>query len=492
MPISENGVSFFGSGGHSHNGVNSTIIDVGSYSLFDFSLGYTGSQSRINRQSVNQNAMEDWIVRTINSKVLQPAGLNLAPDTLSGKAIRANTITADQISANTITANELSSNIVLINNIIRSNNFNGSFHANGDLSNSGTTGWAISNTGVSVFSNAILRGQVTANSGSIGGWLISSSSLSGGVITLNSSGSLVMNSTSGSSNYITSVTSSGFRNQWYDGSLNAYALYTIGPTRLQHTGFWPNSGSLSDSAIRESIVYDTNAIYFDGRAAEGGTYSQVGYFSIIRSGSNVKTEIYAATKNNSGAELNYVDLVDGKVTATDGIWVSSNKTISAWSTFATTGSSTTARLTIGGIYAGYDSLGRPSSLRDLKENIVDIDDALSIISDLRPRKYNFKVDAFSPIDPVTQQPWTQEAREFASLDHKYGLIVEEVAEKRPDLLSYMYIPEDDEEPNYLDFSKYKATMWEDADVLVLCIKAIQELHQKNMELEARLQTLEDV
>lgn len=456
MPISENGVSFFGSGGHSHNGVNSTIIDVGSYSLFDFSLGYTGSQSRINRQSVNQNAMEDWIVRVINSKVLQPSGLDLAPDTLNGKSIRANTITADQIAANTITANELSSNIVLVNNIIKSNNY---------VTN--TTGWQISNNGNAEFI-----------SGRIGPFTISVD----GLTNVGTVGQYSYTNYLGIQNY---------------GDLTVYSNPNIGP----HNGLYHKTAIVGEfiSINRTNNSFSSgNTGAFIGYAdntdvPSASLYISSNEFSVIKStGLIIGKPTYTTYYEDDRAYVNGNITSTANVIVSNDIYIGSNKTVSATSSFATSGSSTTARLTIDGIFTGYDSLTRPSSLRDLKENIVDIDDALSIISDLRPRKYNFKVDAFSPIDPLTGQPWTQEAREFATLDHKYGLIVEEVAENRPDLLSYMYIPEEGEEPNYLDFSKYKATMWEDADVLVLCIKAIQELSQKNQELEARLQALEGV
>lgn len=170
---------------------------------------------------------------------------------------------------------------------------------------------------------------------------------------------------------------------------------------------------------------------------------------------------------------------------TGGIRVANGHTIRASTSFRTTGSSTTARLSQGDS-PGDDLMGRPSSLRALKENIEDIDNALQKLSSLRPRKYNFKVNAFSEIDPTTGQPWTQEAKEFATLDHKYGFIVEEVFESNPDLISYTFEIENNSTPNYLDFSKWKPTMWEDVDVLTLCVKAIQELSEKVDELESRL------
>lgn len=168
------------------------------------------------------------------------------------------------------------------------------------------------------------------------------------------------------------------------------------------------------------------------------------------------------------------------------MFVQNGGTFAANTSFAVTGSSTTARLASGTLIAGFDALGRPSSLRELKENIQDIEDGLNILNSLRPRKYNFRADAFSSLDPNTGEPWTQEAKAFAVLDHKYGFIVDEVLEVRPDLISYSFENDGSENPNYLDFSKWKPTMWEDVDVLVLCVKAIQQLSAKVDELQSRL------
>lgn len=175
MPrLSENAISFFGAGGHKHNGVSSTLISTTSYSLFDFNPGYIGSQSRITIQQGNQAALEEWVMGIVNTKVLAPAGLDLAPGLLSGKSIRANTITATELQANTITAseiaagtitaNELSSNIILVNNVIRSNNYNGTIAANGAITAGGNAGWAITSLGSAEFANASIRGSIVATS----------------------------------------------------------------------------------------------------------------------------------------------------------------------------------------------------------------------------------------------------------------------------------------------------------------------------------------
>lgn len=206
MPrLSENAISFFGAGGHKHDGVSSTLISTDKYSLFDFNPGYRGSQSRITIQQANQSALEEWVMNLVNTKVLAPAGLDLAPGLLSGKSIRANTITAtelqantitaDEIAANAVTANELAANLVLVNNVIRSNNYNGTIAANGAITANGNAGWAITSFGSAEFSNAVIRGNVTANAGSIGGWTISSNTITAGSTTLSSTGAVTFGNT---------------------------------------------------------------------------------------------------------------------------------------------------------------------------------------------------------------------------------------------------------------------------------------------------------
>lgn len=174
--VSENTIYFYpGRGGHSHDGDNSSFIDTSKYSLFDFSWGFLGDPSRIASQTMNYNSFQNFIVETVNNAVLRPAGLVLQPGIVNGSAhiisrsieansIVANTLTANEISANTITSNELAANFVLVNTIIASSNFNGTFNPTTfELSNVGTTGWAISSAGDAVFSFASIRGTIVAD-----------------------------------------------------------------------------------------------------------------------------------------------------------------------------------------------------------------------------------------------------------------------------------------------------------------------------------------
>lgn len=167
----ETSIVFRKVGGHSHNGLTSSLIDTTKYSLFDFAPNLNGTTNTARRrfQDNNQQIIKKFIVDTIEERVLNPQGIE----------IQANVITARHIAANTITSNELSANLVLVNNIIRSNTFNGTFNANGTIATSGTIGWAIANSGAAVFNDVTIRGNI------IGG---SSIDINSGMFTVNSSG----------------------------------------------------------------------------------------------------------------------------------------------------------------------------------------------------------------------------------------------------------------------------------------------------------------
>jgi hypothetical protein len=406
--INENQVIFKRDVGHKHDGLTSSLIDYTKYSLFDFlpSVRASGG-ARLNYQVANERSLKTFIVDAVEERVLNPQGIR----------IQANTITANEIAVGTITANELVRDFIMVNNTMKSNNYV-----------AGSAGWKISNTGDAEFNDVTVRGNVQANVGAIGGWLIDSNGLT----------------------------------KTISGSTSA-----ISPAQI-------DLGILNDEVSGNTSIQAARMTMIDAN-----------YLSRVKTDGISITEFASGTTSyfkHFGAVLN------------GSIQVSNGNNIKAITSFKTSSSSTTARVTQGD-EAGFDNLCRPSSLRNLKENIEDIQDALSILSDLRPRTYNFKVDAFSPIDPNTQQPWTEEARALAQLDLKYGFIVEEIFDSRPELVSYSHEYTTDDpygEGGYFDFSSWKPTMWEDIDVLVLCVKAIQELSTKVTSIESRLQALEGV
>lgn len=302
MPrLSENAISFFGAGGHKHDGVSSTLISTDKYSLFDFNPGYRGSQSRITIQQANQSALEEWVMNLVNTKVLAPAGLDLAPGILSGKTIRANTITAtelqantitaDEIAANAVTANELAANLVLVNNVIRSNSYNGTIAANNVITANGTSGWAITSAGSAEFSNAIIRGNVTANAGSIGGWNVDSNSLYSG--TKSSNGNYATSGiTIGSSGFISAKE---FRldedgNAYFKGDLNgANIVGVIG----RFTGSVTVNGDLTAGAT---------TIYANGQITNGG-YNLSAVGALTATGANINGTVTTGNLTATGGKV---------------------------------------------------------------------------------------------------------------------------------------------------------------------------------------------
>lgn len=106
--MSETAVFFYDSGGHSHDGQNSSLIDVNKYSIFDFGVNtiYTTNDRAIN-QDKNIRALKNFIVNTVNNNVLAPAGITLGENVINGYNIIARSIRSENIGANQITSNEI-------------------------------------------------------------------------------------------------------------------------------------------------------------------------------------------------------------------------------------------------------------------------------------------------------------------------------------------------------------------------------------------------
>lgn len=143
--------------------------------------------------------------------------------------------------------------------------------------------------------------------------------------------------------------------------------------------------------------------------------------------------------------------------------------------FPTTSNTATVRV---GSALGYEYCAKVSSFRDLKENIVDIPNALSTISTLRPRRFTWKPQPFD----------TPEAAELRQLDTTFGFIVEEVAETNYELLCWSQ-PEEQYgigPQSIEDLNAWTPSYWRESDMIALCVAAIKELTAKVAELEAKV------
>jgi hypothetical protein len=324
--INENQVVFRRDVGHNHDGLTSSLIDYKKYSIFDFvpfPVAAPNSPRRVFEDN-NIRSFKSFIVSAVEERVLNPQGIR----------VQANAITAREIVAGTISANELSSNVVLVNNIIRSGSFNGTFHANGVINDSGTAGWAISHSGSSVFNNSIIRGSIqagtidivaTVGSGSFrvdnnGNMWLGATTFTSAPFRVSSGGVLRSRLVSGSNIYTTTLTNASYRNEWYDGSLNAFAVFEIGSTALYHSGYFVGTGNLADTSVRERVVYQTNAIYMDARRALGTSYSNgIVYLATERIDTTgeqrTRGRLQLESRDDTSAALNYVNITDGTVDA---------------------------------------------------------------------------------------------------------------------------------------------------------------------------------
>lgn len=293
--ISENSIVFF-QGGHDHDGDTSSLLDVEKYSLYDFPVGFRGSNQRQLQQQSNFNNLKTVISNIVQTDVLGPSGIRLLP----------NSIQSVHIAAGAITANELSANIALINNVIRSSNFDGVIAANGVITSDGSNGWAITWAGDAVFDSTVIRGTITAGAISINAnnyWL------SNGVFRVgNNSNVLIFDGTD--------LILTGEVN----ASTGTIAGWEIGPGDYLHTG----GNFLGDMTIGEIEDNVRVGMQINGPSSPGDPgYSariQYDYISIEQaSGDNVTLEPSGNIIATGTAQLVEVDIAGNLVVQSGGL-----------------------------------------------------------------------------------------------------------------------------------------------------------------------------
>jgi hypothetical protein len=563
--ISENGVSFFGAGGHNHDGVNSSLINTSSYSLFDFSPNYVGAQSRISRQQGNRTAMEDFIVRVVNSQVLSPAGITLEPNTLNGKTITANTITATQIAANTITATQIAANTITANNIAVGT-ITGTQIANGAIGNSqvnnvmsiinlqsnfvttnatiqstvytagaGGVGWAINAAGNAEFNNVTVRGTVVSGAGSVGGWTINTSSLASGSTALYSNGQATFGNTTLFSNGritngsliisatgVLDATDAVVRGNIQAGSGSIAGININGNRLFSGVGNWNNSNtpfyldingyfSLEDKlswnpdsnvlSVKGDITGSSGTFSgsLSGASISGGSITGTSVSTIstpfnsssftfdqfrfnITDTAKLRAEMrYQCDANGNGALItSYVDInnvteaVDGAVinvvssgggnTHIRAGIINANVSITSPSlngrVFATTntGNSTPVHQSASG-----QALTRATSKRALKYDIEEFNE-IGLIDKLTTRTYKWKKP--EDFEETEYQKYLREN----TID--IGFIAEEVAEIENGRLA-----------NFEDDERKTPSFWKYLDIIALLVAEVKDLRKRVASLE---------
>jgi hypothetical protein len=495
--ISENAISFYASGGHAHDGVTSSLIKTNSYSIYDFNPSFVGDNPERRRAQVNNyNSFRQLVVNTINSTVLEPAGIvlqdniinsrniisgsitateiaantitadNIAANTITASEIAANTITANEISAGAVTASELAANIVLVNNYITSGNFDGTIAANGAVTSAGTTGWAVTSYGHAVFDTTFIRGSLSASEVLTPGVdIYSNGTLAGGSFTLYGNGAI--------------VTSSGNFSVDASGNLTATNANITGEINA-------TSGSISGNLVAGGTISSTDisgvnisGVNISGSSIDGSTITAGGRITLPSNGSTISlgtdfggtaTQVSIYSSGDQGLRIETSGM--GESWFAGGTWYIglqefvSGRYITGLRTFV--GSGTTLVVDSGGY------VNRASSKRELKDNIQDFSD-ISLIDKLRPVTFTWKKD------PRPNRVETEDEKIRRESSANIGFIAEEVEEASDGLLSIY---------NHNEDGEGEVEMYKHLDITALSVANIKDLRARVSSLEARIAELE--
>jgi hypothetical protein len=436
---------------------------------------------------VKQRSFEDYVIRIINSQVLQPAGLSLDPDTLNGKTIRANTITSTEIQARTITseeirtgtitANELTSNIVLVNNIIRSNNYVGS-----------VSGWSIFSNGNAEFNNVKIRGDILSGAGvyaasntplfanaagffSLGNKITwdGSNLVINGTVTLSGTNIGTFDNgdalTGGSIGGL-SITSTYIGSTDFDGTGQGFRIYSNGVADFNEVSVRGEIIALSGS-IADNFIIGNNIII--GNSAAIGNNAIIGNDVIIGDrleigGNLVIGEVVRI--NNPTPDSTVTTLkVSGSV-KNNAVNASNTYPFRCQSAADGVGSRNVFHIANNGDLWHRGSYSSGSDMK-LKRNVEDLNLGIDFIKTLRPVSYSLKTNT------------VDDSRLYGFIAQEVETAVSEFDQKST---IFSIVDRDDESIYSLSYTQFIAP----------AIKSIQELSEKIEFLEARLQTLEDV
>lgn len=314
--ISENAVVYSSSGGHNHDGANSSLIDVNKYSLWDFTLNTIYSTNdRTSKQNSHIEQFRNYVTNIIINDAFGAAGV-----TLGDNVINANNIVSGSISTD-----------LLRTDAIKSTNYS---YTSGDFSTAGTflnlsDGSIISKEFfIDSSGNAGFAGAISGGTIDIGGldtssfhvnsagdmWLgnsvysgapfrvsrdgdivASSATITG---TINATGGYIGNATTGFDIASTSITSHDFVTS--GTSRGKLRLYSYGDVFIDSS---PTSGTHSGQEWRTSFVGEWIEV---GRTDTGNTHNIT-----IGSTNGADSAMYVSINNNDGdAKMNMISSED--------------------------------------------------------------------------------------------------------------------------------------------------------------------------------------
>jgi hypothetical protein len=529
--ISESGIVFFASGGHSHDGVGSSIIDTSKYSIFDFGFGLVGTNpDRINKQTINQTAFKNFIIQTVNESVLEPAGVVLQDNIINSRNIIAGSITSTEIAANTITANNIATGTItatqiaagsitadrLEANALSANSLsfsNGDYWAsNGAFRLGGTSGVSYSGvlgSSITIGSNTVVNGSIDIGGpdnaslqvNTDGALWIGHRDFASAPFRVYSNGRTevgngkVTISTTGVVNITGATTVGG--NLTVNGS--SISIGSVSSTTDVNGDLVVNGNTVMESNVRiDGAVRGNNGIVYwklDTSGFIAGT--SLDGTQILSIGQNINTN---GTVTAAGNVTTQASLLVGSGTAgapsirftsdtdtgmyrsgTNQVGISCGGGNSAFFTPSDTLLTITSTGTAQTVYHTSLGLIKASSTRNIKNDIYYFSDGIEKIKKLKPVTFTYK-----PLESDSE--YTAELKKGAI---QHGFIAEEVAEADHQLATWDLPNMDgltDEEKIEIikDLTKYVPTYYKESAILSIAVAAIQELTTRVEALEAQL------
>lgn len=280
--------------------------------------------------------------------------------------------------------------------------------------------------------------------------------------------------------------------EWYVDAVMAYGDIAVGTFGyVDSDAIFRQPLILREDGLHTYAGVETYSIFLAGTTGDGIgiTLSEddvFNYRSISLNVLNSSTRESVSTGwltlySDDGSTVTETNIGPDVVYSGGNIFTSTNYvSIPNWPTIV----SPTVGLFSGTVFGVY-FIGRSSSTREIKRNIVDIDGdtAMSTLSALQPRAFNYNYQ--DGVDEI--------GRRMSDEYVAYGFIAEEVAEVNRDFTAFgpptedWWETKDPETVTYEDFSTFKPVDWDQRAITALNVKATQELLRRVEALEARIE-----
>jgi len=472
------------------------LISTGKASASVFTIDVPDNSGSTTDSSTQSDIVYYGRIRAIdtsgNAGVWTPSsGLKTSTATQLIEGTHIRSLTAAKITAGTINAHEIilkqqgtQTVIAAPANmaIIRSSNYNGSYSANATPNwTQGTSGWVIAGNGYAEFDSAVIRGTIKA--GAV--WI------------------------DANNRWNTNANNTALVSEFKVGSSTNFLLFNASTNTLTLTGnLTAATGTISGATLSGGTISGGSISIgggtFQVNSSGGLTASSATISGTINASSGTFSGTINATGTISGGTISGASISGGVITGalitTDGFSVDSVGSIITRNCEVRNGFSYRAQFEfpgsandLPGLMAqssgGGERIVKFTSKREFKENIEDMPEALPIINSLRPRVFNSKL---GDIDPSTDEPWTEQAKEIYSLSHKnYGFIADEVYKDFSHLAclapSDITIPFD-QKGGYFDIDAWEPQSWKHLELIAILTKAVQELSARVEQLESQLES----